>query len=83
MTVCLATPEMIAQLRLLKHTRSPESLSKTGIFTPSQAFDLFKEISRAYLIVKKRYEASGQHNGKDFLDFCGQLTNCTQLDTLY
>ena len=41
--------------KFLKHSISPESISKTGIFTPLQAFDLFKEISRAYSIVKKRY----------------------------
>jgi chaperonin GroEL (HSP60 family) len=68
--------------KFIKHNINPESISKIGSFTSGQACDLFKEISRAYAIVKKRYEASGQHNGKDFLDFCGQLTQSTQLDML-
>jgi chaperonin GroEL (HSP60 family) len=68
--------------KFIKHNINPELISKIGSFTSGQACDLFKEISRAYAIVKKRYEASGQHNGKDFLDFCGQLTQSTQLDML-
>lgn len=69
--------------KFIKYNIDPELISKNGIFMPLQAFELFKELSRAYAIVKKRYEASGQHNGKDFLDFCGQLTHSTQLDMLY
>ena len=55
--------------KFIKYNFDPELISKNEIFTPLQTFELFKKFIRAYAIVKKRYEASGQHNGKDFLDF--------------
>ena len=56
-----------------------EKISQNGIFTAKQGFDLFKFICKAYAIVKPKYEASGRHNGKDFIDFC----HTHQLDLLY
>ena len=56
-----------------------EKISQNGIFTAKQGFDLFKSICKAYAIVKPKYEASGRHNGKDFIDFC----HTHQLDLLY
>jgi hypothetical protein len=56
-----------------------EIISKNGTFTSKQAYDLFKMLCRAYARVKPRYEASGRHNGKDFLDFCQK----DKLDLLY
>ena len=69
--------------KFIKFDIDPEKVSSTGVFTHTQGFELWKELSRSYAVVKKRYEASGQHNGKDFLDFCGQLTHATQLEMLY
>ena len=56
-----------------------EVISRSGIFTSKQAYDLFKMLCRGYAKIKPRYEASGRHNGKDFLDFCQK----DKLDLLY
>ena len=69
--------------KFFKHGIDPKTITNIGVFTHTQGFELWKELSRSYAVVKKRYEASGQHNGKDFLDFCGQLTHATQLEMLY
>lgn len=63
----------------IKVSINTEIISKNGIFTSKQAYDMFKTLCRAYARVKPRYEASGRHNGKDFLDFC----HSSQLDLLY
>ena len=46
--------------KFIKYGINPEKVSYIGVFTHTQGFELRKELSRSYAVVKKRYEASCQ-----------------------